>query len=215
MMKLLSGVLLLFSSPIFAQQTESRTSADEYRHHAGLFIEPIAQYTQVDSEIKTSQLPIIRNDTSGAVEGAGLGLRLGAHAFDILFLGADGRYSKLKFKDSAYGDVDEGSAYNYGPTIGLQTPLFGIRVWGTYVMGGEFDPGAGANRVDVKFQDARGSRVGAGIRVAMLSVNLEYEDLKYDKTNVESVGNLNVDSVSDVDFGSKGYLLSLSFPLSL
>ncbi len=132
----------------------------------------------------------------------------------MIFLGIDGRYSKLQFNDSAYGDA-EGSTYNYGPTLGLQTPLWGIRVWGSYIMGGEYDPASGSNNVDMKFTDARGSRVGGGIRFAALSINLEYENMTYNRSNIESIGSLDIDSSTDVDLDSAGYLLSVSFPLSL
>jgi hypothetical protein len=206
--------LLTFACITQAQQNESQTSWSHSPTSGGFFIEPIVQYSQIDSEIKTSQIPLIRDDTSGTSDGAGLGLRLGGHLFDIMFIAADGRYSKLKSTDSSYGDSD-GSSYNYGPTLGVQTPLFGVRVWGTYIIGGEFDPSLGSDQIDAKFQDARGTRLGAGLRFAVVSLNLEYETMTYNTAEIQSVRGFNVSSSQDIDTTSDAYLLSLSFPISL
>lgn len=208
------ALTLLFVPPIFAQTIENRTDYERDRSSAGLFVEPLVQLSREESEIKTSALPLISDNSSGYSEGAGFGLRLGGHIADIIFLAADARYSKLKFSDSAYGRA-EGIGYNYGPALGVQTPFLGIRIWGSYILGGEYDPDVGSNRVDAKFTEATGPRLGVGVRVAMLSINLEYEDLKYNNTNIESVGDLNLNSSTELDLENKGYLLSVSFPISL
>lgn len=179
----------------------------------GLFVEPILSATRQDSNIKTSAIPFM-SDTSGKSEGYGLGARFGVHASEILFIGADARYQKLELRDSTY-ETASGNAYNYGATAGLQTPLYGVRLTGTYVLGGEFNPGAGAQGVDLKFRDPRGWRAGAGVHIAAVAVTLEYEDLVYDKTDIESFGAIPGSAQTNVDFTSRGYLLSLSFPIEL
>lgn len=202
----------------FAQDgasTESRNSNESSNLSAGgLFVEPILTYSNETSEIKTSQLPIISDDTSGTSTGYGLGARLGFHIGEVVFLAADGRYTRATFSDSSYNNA-EGNVWNAGPSLGLQMPNIGLRVWGTYIAVGEFNPDSGRDGVDLKFRDPRGWRVGAGFRIQSLSLNLEYQDLVYDKTDIESFGVANSTSDTEVDYTSKGAVLSVSFPLQL
>lgn len=184
------------------------------RSVGGLFFEPIISYSTEDSTIQTSQLPIISDDTSGSAKGYGLGARLGIHLSEMLFLGADGRYSKSNFSDSSYGSSDS-SGWNVGPTLGVQMPIFGLRLWGTYVTTGVFDPNPGYNDVDLKFRDPRGWRLGAGFRILAMSLNLEFQDLTYEKTDIQSFGIGNSSSDTNVDFKTNGAILSLSFPMEL
>ncbi|HRO68424.1 MAG TPA: hypothetical protein PL182_12715 [Pseudobdellovibrionaceae bacterium] len=180
----------------------------------GLFVEPLLQYEDSKSEIKSSQLPLVTDDSSGTLKGPGLGLRLGGHVADIVFIAADARYMKTDLNDSFY-EKAAATGYNYGVTLGAQTPLFGIRVWGTAVLGGELDPEAGVSDLDLKFKDAKGHRVGAGIHFAAVAVNLEYQDLKYDKTEIQSWGSLTANNTTDVDSTQKGLILSVGFPIEL
>lgn len=201
-----------------AQQGSSsgayKTDEDRRVSNSGLFIEPMILASREDSEIKTSQLPVINDDTSGRIEGAGLGLRLGGHVADVLFLAADARYNRSTFQDSFYQNATS-TASNLGATLGVQTPLFGIRLWGTSVLAGEMDPEAGIDGLDLKFKDARGYRVGGGVHFAALAVNLEYEDLTYQNTDIQSYGILNATGSSDVDMTQRGTVVSLSFPFEL
>jgi len=190
------------------EETPSRISP------GGFYMEPMLLVTRADSSINTSQLPMISDDTTGTEQGYGLGLRLGGHVSEILLLGVDARYAKTQMQDSSYGSADAQS-YNVAPVIGLQTPLFGIRLLAGYVAAGENNPEAGSRGLDLKFKDANGWRVGAGLHVAALSVNLEYQDLKYNTTDVESFGSLNVNSTSDIDVTNRGYALTIGFPIEL
>lgn len=217
LMTILAGTVLS-SGFALAQDNVSSTSGGSSRRTSsgGFYLEPILSTSRSDSSLKTSQLPIITDDTSGKMESNGLGLKLGAHVGEIFLLGVDGRFSREKFNDSFYSSA-EGDSYNYGPTVAVQTPLFGIRLLGTYVMGGEFNPGSGKDGWDLKFRNPRGTRVGAGIYVAAVSINLEYQDLTYDTTDVEAVpvaGGINPEETK-VDFINRGYALSLSFPVEL
>ena len=180
----------------------------------GFYMEPMLLVTRADSSVNTSKLPMINDDTTGSEQGYGLGLRLGGHVSEILLVGVDARYAKTQMQDSSYGSANAQS-YNVAPVIGLQTPLFGIRLLAGYVAAGENDPEAGSRGLDLKFKDANGWRVGAGLHVASLSVNLEYQDLKYNTTDVESFGSLNVNTTSDIDVTNRGYALTIGFPIEL
>jgi len=210
----LLGVLLA-AATVHAQENESTYTSDQSDRQVsrgGFFVEPLFQLSRQDSSIETSQLGF--SDTSGNTQGWGAGLKLGAHVSEIFFIGVDGRYDKLKLTDSSYGEAT-GDAYNIGPTIGLATPILGIRVMGTYVAAGEYNPQAGSNNVDLKFRDPYGWRLGAGIHILAVSLNLEYQDLKYRTTDVESFGPFPVNTATNVDYENKGYQLSLSFPIEL
>lgn len=194
--------------------TTSTVTERPARAPIGVFIEPLILGSVAATEIKTSQLPLIGDDTSGRLESAGLGLRAGGHLGEMIFLAADARYNRSRFMDSSYDKAD-GAGYNYGGTLGVQAPFAGLRVWGTRVFGGEMDPTAGRNGFDVKFSNARGYRIGAGLRFAAVSVNLEHEDLTYGNTDIQSVGSIAADTSTSVDFTQRGTILSLSFPVEL
>ncbi len=204
----------------FAQATDSSTmdnstdTRDSRISKGGFFLEPMISMVRDESSIKTSQLPIITDDTSGTSQGYGLGLKLGGHVSEIVLLGVDARYTKQQMQDSFYNTADT-DAYNWGPTIGVQTPLYGIRLLGTYVVGGESNPAAGVQGLDLKFREARGARVGLGVHVAAVGVSLEYQDLTYDTTDVESIGSISTDQPTRVDSNTRGYGLNISFPIEL
>lgn len=189
--------------------SESRVSK------GGFFIEPLIFASQEDTSVKTSQLPVINSDTSGEARGYGVGLRFGGHIYESVLLGVDVRYSKLEMSDSTfYNDVDA-DVYSVAPVIGLQTPWWGIRVMAGYVVAGENNPDAGSQGVDLKFKEAQGWRLGAGIHIAAVGVNIEYQDLKYNSTEVESLGPVAVNNNTSVDADTRGYSLSVSFPIEL
>ena len=128
-----------------AQDSNVSTRSDETPSRispGGFYIEPLLMATQSESSVKTSQLPLIGDDTSGKESGYGLGLRFGAHISEIVLLGVDARYAKTKMQDSSYGSANAES-YNLAPVVGLQTPLFGIRLLGSYVVAGENNPESG------------------------------------------------------------------------
>lgn len=192
-------------------QTEER---DSRLGRGGFFIEPMLTATQQDSTVRTSQLPIVTGDTKGNSKGFGAGVRIGGHASDILIVALDGRYSRVDVDDSFYSKA-KADVYNVAPMIGLQTPLFGVRIMAGYVVAGENNPGAGSQNIDLKFKEASGWRVGAGVHIYAISINLEYEDLTYNTTEVESFGSVAVNNSTSVDSNSRGYTLSLGFPIAL
>lgn len=180
----------------------------------GFYIEPMLMLSQEDTTIKTSQLPLINEDTSGNSKGYGIGLRFGGHVSEIFLLGLDARYSKMQTDDTFYKKADS-NVYNIAPMVGIQTPLFGIRLLASYVVAGENNPGVGLQGVDLKFKEAAGLRFGAGVYVAAISINLEYQDLTYNKTEIESIGSVAMNNSTSIDANSRGYTMSVSFPIEL
>jgi hypothetical protein len=200
-----------------AQERRSTTTTDTDSRvsKGGFFIEPLIFASQEDTSVNTSQLPIINSDTSGEARGYGVGLRFGGHVHEAVLLGLDARYAKLRMSDSTFYDDVNADVYNIAPMVGLQTPLWGIRLMAGYVVAGENNPDAGNQGVDLKFKEAQGWRLGAGVHIAAVGVNLEYQDLKYNSTEVESLGPVAVNNNTSVDADTKGYSLSVSFPIEL
>lgn len=177
----------------------------------GFYFEPGVTYESLNTTINWPQ-PF--NNSTGSVQGAGLLARLGFHAGETIFLAFDGRYVKPTFNDSSTS-VDAASAlYDYGPVLGAQVPFRGMRVWGQYVMNGSLDSEAG-NGLDYKFDNSQGYRVGAGFHVQAVSVNLEYQDLTYDTMIQSGSAFLPDANFENADLISRGFILSLTFPLSI
>lgn len=178
---------------------------------AGLFVEPMLTYEQGESDI---DYPAPFGGSDGEVEGWGVGARLGGHVMEALFIGADVRYSKPEVDNDDPDFTSDATAYNYGPVVGVQMPtLLGLRVWGSYILGGELDIDK-KNDVDLKLEDASGYRVGAGVKLGPVSLNLEYQQISYDKTELEDAGIFS-GSTNDVDADIESYIVSVSFPISL
>jgi len=208
-------LLATLSFTALAQEGSSSTNADQNdRQRIGLAIEPMIIYAQEEGEIKTSGLPVISDDTSATSTGVGFGLKLGGHVGSIVTAGVDGRYLRTRFQDSAYGAADS-SKYTVGPTVGVQMPVAGLRLWGTYVPFGQYDPQAGNRGFDVRFQEPQGYRVGAGFHIGPVSLNLEYENIKFNQTKLQSLGDVRFSSNSDINYDSQSWNGSVSFPLEL
>lgn len=203
------------TNPPVAEQSSRTQDNARYRSPGGLFLEPMLITSQEDTTIKSSQLPLLQDDTSGKQNGYGVGLRFGGHVSEIFMAGVDARYSKSQLKDSFYETADT-NVYDIGPFVGLQTPYFGIRLLAGYVVAGENDPASGVQGLDLKFKEANGWRVGAGLYVAAVSVNVEYQDLTYNSTEIQNYGLINRSGgTSSVDANNRGYSVSLSFPVEL
>jgi hypothetical protein len=177
---------------------------------AGVFLEPVVTYELGETDVN---YPAPISNSSGNADGFGLGLRVGLHVYETFFVGLDGRYSMPKFKDSGVSYNSDSKTYNWGPVIGMQMPDLGLRFWGTYVIDGGMDPDASGN-LDVRFKDGRGFRLGAGFRLAAVSLNIEYQEVKYGQTDLEQIGPFapGVD-VGGVDLENKSWIASVSFPV--
>lgn len=211
----IAAIAILATPSVYAQDktttettTESASSSDI--KPGGLFVEPMLTYQTGNVNINW---PAPLKDSDESLKGFGLGVRLGGHIYESVFIGVDGRYAKPTYDSSALGASGSADAYDAGVTLGVQTPLYGIRVWGTYILTGTLNPEE-IKGVDAKFSDLKGYRVGAGIYVKSVSINLEYQDAKYDTTTIEKAGPLS-GNLDGIDGHNKSYILSLSFPVTL
>ncbi len=179
---------------------------------SGFYLEPGITYENLDTNISW---PAPYSGSSGTVRGAGLMARLGFHANQTIFLAFDGRYVKPTFDDSATNVYTDSSLYDYGPVLGAQVPYRGMRVWGQYIMGGTLDTDE-RNGLDYRFDNSQGYRVGLGMHIRAISLNLEYQDLTYD-TNIQGSSTAFAPNVSfsNADLVTRGLILSLTFPLSI
>ncbi len=192
----------------------TKTDGTGFLSRWGAFLEPFLDYEATDTNIRTSQLPIITDDASGTNDGFGIGGRLGGHIYEAVWLAADLRYSRTSLANSFYQSADTDN-FNYGATLGVQTPWAGVRLWGTYLLGGFSDPAEGVSGLNLKFENFKGYRIGAGVHAATVSVNVEYHDAKYGKTSIQRIGSLALRGDTNIDTDAKGYTVSVGFPLEL
>jgi hypothetical protein len=172
--------------------------------NAAFFFEPGVTYQSHDIKVMSGL-----GDSSGTNKGLGVGLRLGTHFSDILFAGVDARYAMTKFEDSSANSTVDAKNMDLSPFIGVQMPIVGLRLWGAYTLWGEIDPDSSGG-IDPKLSKASGLRLGAGFHILMVSLNLEYQDLKYDDVSAGTpLGTIDLDHAT-----SKGVSLGVSFPLS-
>lgn len=178
----------------------------------GLFLEPGVTYELGKTSVA---YPSPFSNSTGESKGFGLAARLGMHAQEIVFLGLDARYAMPQFTDSSVSYDAAAVSTNFGPVLGVQMPIVGLRLWGSYIMAGTLDPEQSGN-IDVKFTNASGYRIGAGMRVALVSLNLEYQQLKYGETHLEKLGPFSSSSAFDnVRLENQTWLASVTFPLEL
>lgn len=178
---------------------------------AGLFVEPMLTYERGKAKL---QLPAPFNSSRSTVNGFGLGARLGLHVYESMFLGLDARYSRPTYKNEDTGVDRTADSYNIGPMIGVQMPTpFGVRVWAGYIMAGEMDVKRD-DEVDFTFEKANGYRVGGGVKLTLVSLNLEYQDIKYDRAQLSNASIFS-GTTSDVDQTNKSMVFSVSFPISI
>lgn len=170
----------------------------------GLFVEPGITYETGEAK---ADWPTPLGSSNISTSGFGLLAKVGFHLNEAFFVALDARYSKPTLKDGGYEAAS--SAMNYGPAIGVQMPDVGFRVWGSYILGGELDPEESSS-IESKFTSASGYRVGIGFRLIPVSLNLEYQTMKYGTSDVELGGIISSD---DVDATSNAYILSVTFPL--
>ena len=178
-------------------------------HAAGILFEPAVTYEFGDTTVTYPQ-PV--SNSTGKATGLGFGARVGFNFADVFFATLDGRYAMPQFKDSSVSYDAKAVATNWGPTLGFRLPIVGFRVWGTYVAGAEMNPEQ-SGYFDVKFTEGKGYRVGGGFGFILFNLNLEYQQIKYDKTTFEQVGPFVGSSSNNVTLEDKTWLVSASFPL--
>ncbi len=192
------------------QTTDDYDRKEEGPGLGGFFIEPGIRYDNLSGEL---DLPAPFGVSDVEAEGVGANLRVGFHLLDVMFLAAEGNYSQMHIKNDG-GDrySADGSAHSYGPTLGFQTPWAGIRVWGTYIVNGEFDP-TSHNGINLKFKDLNGYKVGLGARFKSFGASVEYQDATYNDVDVQDAGL--VAGADDLDLKHTGWIGQISFPISL
>jgi hypothetical protein len=177
---------------------------------AGFFFEPGIRYDNLSGNLS---LPAGLGTSKIDSEGIGANLKLGFHLLDVMFLAVEGTYSQMHLsEDGVVNYSSDGNAHSYGPTLGFQTPWAGVRIWGTYLVNGEFDP-ASHRGVDLKFKDLNGYKVGAGMRFAHVGASVEYQDATYNEVEVQNAGILS--GKTGLDLKQKGWSAQVSFPISL
>ena len=178
----------------------------------GVFLEPLITYESGQSEVN---YPSPFSNSTGDVVGFGLGARVGLHVSEILLLGLDARYAQPQFKDSSVQYDAKATSMNLGPVLVLQMPDIGFRFWGAYILSSELNPKQSGS-LDVKFKDGTGYRLGTGFHVGSFSLNLEYQEIKYNEATLEQIGPFASSSVFDsVDLKYNSWIASVSFPVEL
>jgi len=210
-MNFFKGLFTIMSVLVLSTLAFSQARAAE--GNGGLFLEPGVTYEMLAGGV---DYPAPFTNSTGKLQGLGLVARFGIHAAEILFVGLDARYARPNFTDSANDTSSSAVEYNYGPMIGAQMPqVIGLRFWGSYIIGGLTDPDE-SKGVDVKFNNPTGWRLGAGFKVALVSLNLEYQALTHSSTTLEKIGPFALDSNMDsVKYRNEGFVLSVTFPLAL
>ena len=94
----------------------------------GLFLEPSVTYESSETDVN---YPSPFSSSSGKADGLGLGARAGMHFYESFFLGLDVRYAMPQFKDSSVSYDAKSVSTNWGPVVGMQMPIVGLRVWGS------------------------------------------------------------------------------------
>lgn len=178
---------------------------------AALFVEP--SVTQESSILKVTNPSTFSGDQDEKINGLGAGLRAGIHFAEIFFLAGDARYSRPRYESDALGGSADATAYNLGVTFGGQVPIFGLRAWATSILDGQLNPDK-IGATDVKYTGFNGYRIGAGIKIILVSLNLEYQEAKYNTAELESFGPFTSGAKSALEGTQKGYILSVSFPFA-
>jgi hypothetical protein len=180
---------------------------------AGLFIEPGMTFEGSDGSANFS-LPI--GSTAVGLKAFGVMARVGFHINEIVFVAADGRYSRGSFKLNGNGGYESTThSHNWGITAGAQMPIAGARLWASYIAGGMIDPNP-SNQLDVKFSGATGWRIGVGFHILSISLNFEYQKMGYGNLEVQQFGPFTNATVFDgTELTNKSYIMSITFPVEI
>jgi hypothetical protein len=180
---------------------------------SGLYLEPGAVYEFKGNGSINGNFAGGANLLSGNETGPGGTLRVGANVYKIFFAGLEGLYLR-DTQDTRLGNFT-GNEYGGGVFAGVQMPwVVGLRVWGGYLpwVVDDFDK---TNGFRPHFSDGRGWKVGAGFRVSIVSINVEYMRLNFHSASVDIDGGSSVGSSSDITHKQDAWLAGISFPLTL
>jgi len=175
----------------------------------GLYLEPGVSYQELAGNI---DYPAGNQKGSQATaNGFGIILKGGVHVYEQFFVAADARYGLLRFNDNSNEYRVNASSWDIAPVIGYQMPGIGMRIFAGYVLAGNLDPSSGSHDQDFKLTDPQGWRVGAGLKVQMVSVNIEWQQLRYQTTKWE--GQSSPLKQGDIRYNPQGIIASVTFPL--
>ena len=210
-----TAVVALSVGSLAHAQDSAPAESSSPRQRGGLFIEPGVTYEMGDVKAKTASIISgVTSDSTGEANGLGVVARLGIHVNDIIFVAADGRYSKLRHNLSLYDGKTDADAWQLAPVVGVQTPYAGIRVWAGYVAAAGLDP-KGADGWDIKYEKGQGWLAGAGLRLGIVSLNLEYKNVQFDRMVAQNnPGPITIGS-TDIEGEDRAWIASLTFPLAL
>lgn len=202
---LISSMMMAFSGTSYAQ--------DSTGNEGGLFVEPMVTWERGRGDVN---FPSPFNSADTELDGFGIGARFGGHVYNTIFIAIDGRYSIPTFKDNKLNQDTDAKAWNLGPVVGMQMPTpFGFRIWGGWIVAGGVDVDR-SQSVKEEFKSGQGYRLGAGVKLALASVNIEYQKIKYDDTVIEEVGIFTPNTTrGDIELTNEAMVLSVSFPIAL
>lgn len=176
---------------------------------SGPFIEPGITLEEGRGNL---DLPSPFSPEQAKVRGVGGMLRAGIHLIDSVFIGLDGRYSRPYIRNENFSA--QADKYNWGLLFGVQMPTpIALRFTGNYIFDGAIDPKEDRG-LNFKYSLAHGYRLGLGLKILIASLNLEYEQLDYDKAILQSGGPFSsTTTLNYINPRSQAYILSVSFPI--
>lgn len=176
--------------------------------NAQLFVEPGITLEQGNARFNEGSGII---GFSGDLKGLGVSLKVGGHINDIFFLSVDAMYSQPDFSSTYYSTKTRSMLA--GLTAGLQTPYEGVRVWASYLPLGNFDQDS-SQGLQMKFSEPQIWKIGAGLRVSTVSLNLEYFTGRYNMSSVQNNGSTFA-QFNHADAKRETWMLGVSFPYAL
>ena|SRR5665213_2934407 len=193
----------LFLTVVTLACTSAMAESDS--NGTGLFLEPGISYQLSNSNSDYSGA--LRN-SSASTKGFGVLARAGIHVYDRFFVAADARYAILNFTDNANNFSANASSWDIAPVVGLQMADSGARIFVGYVLAGNLDPQS-SNGIDPSYGNATGWRVGAGLKIQHISVNIEWQRLHYGTGKLSGSGQ----SVSGLNYNPEALVASVTFPI--
>ena len=182
---------------------------------SGFFLEPGVTYELGKTKTNYNAWSNgILGDSTGDANGLGLVGRAGFHINDAFFVALDARYAFLTFKDSSNNLSSDAASYSLAPMVGAQMPNLGLRAWIGYVAAAQLDPKQ-SGEYDFKFKDGTGFLIGGGFHVGIVSLNLEYKNVKYGSTDFEHLPLGFSQKDSSVTAEDQSWIASVTFPMAL
>lgn len=184
-------------------------SAQDVIQGTGLFLEPGISYQVASGNVN---YPAPMTNSAATHQGFGAIVRGGIHVFERFFVAADGRYALLNFEDNANAISVQARSWDIAPVIGMQMADWGGRAYVGYTLAGELDPES-VHGFDYRFEQPQGWRAGFGLKMKMLSVNIEWQRLEYAKTQIQSAGTLPAGTTTAGKHAAEGLIASVTFPI--